>query len=95
MGTWFIWWQRKQFSTLCVSTSIVTPLDDQVFVDRWAGAISRFSGQVNKGFNSIILGAWLVWKHCNYCVFDGGIPNLSWVLLAFREEAQQWSVAGA
>ena len=53
-------------------------------------------GQVNKGFNSIIiLGAWLVWKHCNYCVFDGGIPNLSWVLLAFREEAQQWSVAGA
>jgi len=43
----------------------------------------------------IILGAWLIWKHRKYCVFDGRIPNLTWVILAFREEAQQWSVAGA
>ena len=60
----------------------------------WAGASNRFYGQVKKRVNSIIiLGAWLVWKHRNYCVFDGGSPDLSRVIFAFREAAQQWSVA--
>ena len=71
-------------------------MDDPVFVDWWDKAGGRFSGQVKKGLNSIIiLGMWLIWKHRNYCVFDGGIPNLIRVISAFREEAQQWSVAGA
>jgi len=69
-------------------------MDDLVFVNWWDKAGSRFSGQVNKGFNSIILGEWLIWKHRNYCVFYGGTPNLTRVISA-REEAQQWSVAGA
>jgi len=69
---------------------------DLIFVDWWEGACSRLSGQVKKGFNSIIiLGAWLIWKHRNHCVFDGGTPNLARVLSAFKEEAQQWSAAGA
>ena len=46
-------------------------------------------------FSVIILGAWLVWKHRNYCVFDGGSPDLSRVISSFREAAQQWFVAGA
>jgi len=34
----------------------ITPqLEDHCFVDRWAGASSRFSGQVKKGVNSIII----------------------------------------
>ena len=48
-------------------------LDDHCFIDWWAGASSRFSDQVKMRVNSIIiLGSWLVWKHRNYCVFDGG-----------------------
>ena len=62
----------------------------------WGGASNRFSGQVKKGVNSIIiLGAWLVWKHRNYCIFDGGTPALARVISEFREEAQLWSIAGA
>ena len=54
------------------------------------------SGQGKKGVNSIIiLGAWLIWKHRNCCVFDGEIPNVSRVVEAFREEVQLWPVAGA
>ncbi|KAG2650490.1 hypothetical protein PVAP13_1NG161400, partial [Panicum virgatum] len=75
--------------------AVAPQMDDPVFVDWWDKAGGRFSGQVKKGFNSIIiLGMWLIWKHRNYCVFDGGIPNLIRVISAFREEAHQWSVAG-
>jgi len=76
--------------------TVAPQLDNQDFMEWWAGASNRFSGQVKKGVNSIIiLGAWLVWKHHNYCVFYGGSPDLSCVISAFREAAQQWSVAGA
>ena len=76
---------------------IIAPqVDYHYFIDWWAGASSRFSGQVEKGVNSIIiLGSWLVWKHRNYYVFDGGTPNLSRVMTAFREEVQLWSIARA
>ena len=76
--------------------AVAPQLNDQFFIDWWAGASSRFSGHVRKGFNSIIiLGAWLVWKHSNYCVFDGETPVLARVISEFREEAQLWSIAGA
>jgi len=77
--------------------AIAPQLEDHSFVDWWAGASSRFSGQVKKGVNSIIiiLGSWLVWKHRNHCVFNWGAPNLTRVVTAFREDVQQWSVAGA
>jgi hypothetical protein len=66
--------------------AIAPQMDNLFFVDE---AGSRLSGQVQKGFNSIIiLRAWLIWKHRNYCVFDGGTPNLTRVFSAFREEAQ-------
>ena len=41
------------------------------------------------------LGAWLIWKHRNSCVFDGGRPNLAHVISTFKEEAHLWAVAGA
>ena len=55
---------------------IIAPqVDDHYFIDWWAGASSRFSDQVKKEVNSIIiLGSWLVWKRRNYYVFDGGSP---------------------
>ncbi|KAG2566297.1 hypothetical protein PVAP13_7NG199617, partial [Panicum virgatum] len=62
--------------------TLAPQLDDHCFIHWWGETSSRFSGQ-------------LVWKHRNYCVFDGGTPNLSRVMAAFREEVQLWSVAGA
>jgi len=71
-------------------------LADICFVDWWGGVSNMLSGQGKKGVNSIIiLGAWLIWKHRNRCVFDGETPNVSRVVEAFREEVQLWSVAGA
>jgi hypothetical protein len=33
-------------------------------------------GLVRKGLNTlIILGAWMLWKHRNRCVFDGVAPS--------------------
>jgi len=76
--------------------AVAPQMNDQFFVEWWNGASSRLSGQVKKGFNSIIiLGAWSVWKHRNHCIFDGGAPALPWVISEFKEEAQCWSVAGA
>jgi len=89
--TWQTWYSILHLFGL---QAVAPQMDDLVFVNWWDKAGSRFSGQVNKGFNSIILGEWLIWKHRNYCVFDGGTPNLTRVISA-REEAQQWSVEGA
>ena len=31
-----------------------------------------------KGVNSlVILGAWNMWNHRNWCVFDGAVPNIN------------------
>jgi hypothetical protein len=52
--------------------------------------------QQRKGFNSLVmLGAWIIWKHRNQCVFDGLAPCVSAALLAAREDALLWTVAGA
>jgi hypothetical protein len=76
--------------------AVAPQLDDLIFVDWWEGASSRYSGQAKKRLNSIIIqGVSLIWKHRNCCVFYGGTPNVTWVISAFREEAQQWSLAGA
>jgi len=76
--------------------AIAPQLEDHCFMDWWAGASSRVSEEVQKEVNSIIiLGAWLVWKHRNVCVFDGGAPNVDQVISVFRNEVQQWSAAGA
>lgn len=42
---------------------------------------------VLKGTNSfIILGAWILWKHWNGCVFDGDAPSMVDALLLAEEE---------
>jgi hypothetical protein len=43
----------------------------------WEKTHATTSGLTKKGLDSIIvLGAWIVWNHCNQCVFDGVSPNL-------------------
>jgi hypothetical protein len=63
------------------------------FEDWWAAASNRVTSQKQKGLNSIIiLGAWSLWNHRK---FDGISPNLACVVATIKEEARQWSIAGA
>jgi hypothetical protein len=62
----------------------------------WWCASSRVQEQLRKGFNSlVILGAWVIWKLRNSCVFNGAVPSVPAALLVAREEALLWSMAGA
>ena len=56
----------------------------------------KYLNNTKKGFNSlVILGAWILWKHRNFCVFIGTAPNLQSALQAFRDELCLWQAAGA
>ena len=47
------------------------------FADWWKKSWKKLQKQLRKGFNSlVILGAWIIWKHRNACIFDGAAPNL-------------------
>jgi hypothetical protein len=55
---------------LCVSGR-----HEHVFVERWRKASKCVLKDSRKGFNTmVILGAWLLWKHFNACVFEGAPP---------------------
>ena len=69
---------------------------ERSFEDWWASTSSRVSGQIQKGFNSIvILCSWTLWNHRNRCVFDGISPNSTNVIKVVKEELQIWATAGA
>jgi hypothetical protein len=64
--------------------------------DWWKRAGRKLPKQHKKGFSSLVmLGAWILWKHRNACVFDGSAPCLQVALQAFRDELHLWQVAGA
>jgi hypothetical protein len=53
-------------------------------------------GAARKGLNSaLILGAWVLWKHRNRCVFDAATPSLAVALAQVGEEKHMWEMAGA
>ena len=55
---------------------------------------SRVIEAARKDFNSlVILGAWIIWKHRNMCVFDGCSSSLVAALQAAKEEAILWSLS--
>jgi hypothetical protein len=69
---------------------------DGVFEDWWCASSSRVQEQLRKGFNSlVILGAWVIWKPRNSCVFNGAAPSVPAAFLVAREEALLWSMVGA
>lgn len=71
------------------------PSDDS-FSDWWCKAIKGLPKDLKKGLNSlIILCAWELWKHRNFCVFEGGRPDLQLVLQSVREDCSLWCSAGA
>ena len=64
--------------------------------DWWLRAWRKVPKQHKKGFNSLVmLGAWIIWKHRNACVFDGLAPCLQVALQAYKDELQLWIAAGA
>ena len=66
------------------------------FVDWWKRSWKEVPKQQRKGFNSlVILGAWILWKLRNYCMFDESAPNVQTALQAFKDEANLWIVGGA
>ncbi|KAG2628620.1 hypothetical protein PVAP13_3KG250427 [Panicum virgatum] len=66
------------------------------FVDWWKRSWKEVPKQHRKGFNSlVILGAWILWKLRNYCMFDESAPNVQTALQAFKDEANLWIVGGA
>jgi len=74
----------------------LTPTRSAVFADWWKKAERKLQKQHRKGFNSLcILGAWILWKHRNACVFEGASPNLQVAVQAFKEESHLWQLAGA
>ena len=69
---------------------------DHVFVVWWKKARKQAPKVKRKGLNSlIILGAWMLWKHRNACVFEGASPSIHVLLQEFRNEQQLWLLAGA
>jgi hypothetical protein len=50
---------------------------DLKFFGWWNKASNLVDDMLRRGLNSlIILGAWVIWRHRNNCVFDGVSPNL-------------------
>ncbi|GJN40287.1 hypothetical protein PR202_gb29485 [Eleusine coracana subsp. coracana] len=64
--------------------------------DWWRKAVKRVPKKNKKGLNStIIMVAWVLWKHRNACVFDGVQANMTELLRVFNEERHLWCMAGA
>jgi hypothetical protein len=65
------------------------------FLDWWDRVSSATSDLLMQGINSLIIGAWTVWTHCNRCVSDGAAPDIARTLIDAGEERKLWSLAGA
>lgn len=66
------------------------------FVDWWHRACKHLQRDKKKGLNSlIILGAWMIWKHCNRCVFESTNPSLGVLLSDLQVQHHLWCRAGA
>jgi hypothetical protein len=70
------------------------PLPTQVSFEDWRRQSSmRVPSQLREGFNSlVILGARVVWKHRNQCLFHGASPSVAALLQVAREEALLWTL---
>ncbi|GJM95471.1 hypothetical protein PR202_ga12209 [Eleusine coracana subsp. coracana] len=69
---------------------------DTSFEEWWNYSAGRVHGEARKKFNTtIILRAWILWRHRNDCVFNGREPNLAVALILAGNERSWWSLAGA
>jgi hypothetical protein len=69
--------------------------DDRSFLEWWRRSNLVIVGAARRGLNSMFtLGAWVLWKHRNKCVFDAAAPSLAAVVSQAREERVLWELAG-
>jgi hypothetical protein len=69
--------------------------EETSFQEWWWRVLSSVSNSYKKGLNSlIILGAWMLWRHRNDCVFIGATP-LAMALVMAGEQIVDWNMAGA
>ena len=60
---------------------------DQEFAGWWRKAAKQVPKEKKKGFNTlVILGAWLLWKHRNSCVFEGTLPSIHALLQTIGDD---------
>ena len=58
--------------------------------------IKKVKKEYTRGVNSlIILGAWMIWKHRNACVFEGVPPSVNSIMRDIKDEHSLWCLAGA
>jgi hypothetical protein len=51
---------------------------------------------MHKGLTSVtLLIPWMIWKHCNGCVFENAQPSITTLVTGIRDEAALWAKAGA
>uniref|UniRef100_A0A452XQU2 Uncharacterized protein n=1 Tax=Aegilops tauschii subsp. strangulata TaxID=200361 RepID=A0A452XQU2_AEGTS len=51
---------------------------------------------MHKGLASMtLLVPWMIWKHCNDCVFNRGRPSVNDLFTKIKDEAALWAGAGA
>ncbi|GJM99763.1 hypothetical protein PR202_ga16893 [Eleusine coracana subsp. coracana] len=56
--------------------------------------MKKVKKEYKRGVNSlIILGAWVIWKHNNACVFDGAAPSAIMLMREFKHEHSLWCMA--
>uniref|UniRef100_A0A0A9CVB5 Reverse transcriptase zinc-binding domain-containing protein n=1 Tax=Arundo donax TaxID=35708 RepID=A0A0A9CVB5_ARUDO len=86
---------HKIFEPLGLLT-LVPRRSEKCFADWWRKSVRKGRKEQRKGLNTlIILGAWVIWKHRNSCVFNGTSPSLQMVLNEFDSEHHLWGLAGA
>jgi hypothetical protein len=82
---WFRILSRFNFQ-ICVPSR-----HENSFSEWWRKSVKKVQKDKWKGFNTlIVLGAWLIWKHRNGCVFEGESPNLDNLIQAFKDEHHMW-----
>jgi len=69
---------------------------ERSFAEWWRKVLKKVKKEYKKGVNSlIILGAWMIWKHRNACVFEGMAPSVDSIMRDLKDEHSLWYLAGA
>jgi hypothetical protein len=69
---------------------------EKSFADWWKKVVKKTPKALRKGVNSlIILGAWMIWRHRNACVFDNVAPSVNTIIRELKDEVSLWCLAGA
>jgi hypothetical protein len=78
---WFYVFQKSGLAALSLD------IEESNFEAWWSTSVTRFNGDIQKGFNSlVVLGAWCIWQHHNECVFEGVPPSVATALSLVEDE---------